>query len=138
MIFKNFYLFIFTERGREGDREGEKHQCVVASRLAHNPGMCPDQESNWRPFDSQPALNPQSYTSQSCGLNSCRRSPIVSEFEKISYFHNSLLQKKIYYLFWIYLCQLYRIQQKCHILKIRRTNRLHYSRKVAYISSKWW
>ena len=24
-------LFIFRERGREGDREGEKHQCVVAS-----------------------------------------------------------------------------------------------------------
>ena len=26
-----FYLFIFRERGWEGDREGEKHQCVVAS-----------------------------------------------------------------------------------------------------------
>ena len=36
--------------------EGEKHQCLVASHtpptgdLAHNPGMCPDWESNWRPF----------------------------------------------------------------------------------------
>ena len=27
-------LFIFRERGREGEREGEKHQCVVASRVA--------------------------------------------------------------------------------------------------------
>ena len=33
--------------GREGEREGEKHQCVVAScapptgDMARNPGMCP-------------------------------------------------------------------------------------------------
>ena len=45
-----FYLFIFRERGREGEREGERHQCVVASRmsptrdLACNPGMCSDWE----------------------------------------------------------------------------------------------
>ena len=56
---KRFYLFIFRERGQEGKREGEKHQCVVASRttptgdLAHNPGMCPDWESSPRPFGSQ-------------------------------------------------------------------------------------
>ena len=49
-------LSIFMER--EGER-GEKHQCVVASRmspsgdLAHNPGMCPDWESNRGPFGSQ-------------------------------------------------------------------------------------
>ena len=48
MFFKGFYLFIFRERGREG----EKYQWVVASHmdptgdLAHNPGMCPDWESN--------------------------------------------------------------------------------------------
>ena len=41
-------LFIFRERGREGEREGKKHQCVIASctsppgDLASNPGMCPD------------------------------------------------------------------------------------------------
>ena len=64
-IFFNFiYLFIFRERGREGEREGEKHQCVVASRalptggLAHNPGMCPDWESNQRPFGSQAGTQP--------------------------------------------------------------------------------
>ena len=40
----------FRERAREGEREQEKHQCVVASPvppsgdLACNPGMCPDQE----------------------------------------------------------------------------------------------
>ena len=32
--------------------------------LAHNPGMCPNWESNRQPFGSQPALNPLSYTSQ--------------------------------------------------------------------------
>ena len=50
--FLRFYLFIFRERKREEVGEGEKDQCVVASRaspmgnLAHNPGMCPDWESN--------------------------------------------------------------------------------------------
>ena len=47
-FFSFFQRFIyFLERGREGEREGEKHQCVVASQvppigdLACNPGMCP-------------------------------------------------------------------------------------------------
>ena len=45
--------------GREGEREGEKHQCMAASRtpptgdLACNPGMRPDWESNWQPFGLQ-------------------------------------------------------------------------------------
>ncbi|XP_053528661.1 sodium/potassium-transporting ATPase subunit gamma isoform X9 [Artibeus jamaicensis] len=49
------------ERGREGKREGEKHQFVAASctpptgDLACNPGMCPDWESNWQPSDLQVA-----------------------------------------------------------------------------------
>ena len=52
-------LFIFRERGMEGEKEGEKHQCVVASRmpptgdLAHNPGMSPEWESNQLTFGSQ-------------------------------------------------------------------------------------
>ena len=51
-FFLRLYLFIFRERGKEGEREGEKHQCVVPScmsifgGLACNPGMCPDWESN--------------------------------------------------------------------------------------------
>ena len=58
-FFFRFYLFIPRERENEGGRKGEKHQCVVASHapstcdLAHNPGMCPDRESNWRPSGSQ-------------------------------------------------------------------------------------
>ena len=69
-----FYLFIFRERGRKGETEGEKHQCRVASHvaptgdLAHNPGMCPDRESNWRPFGSQSTLNPLSYTRKGAHL----------------------------------------------------------------------
>ena len=47
-FFKRFYLFIFRERGREGEREGENHQCVVASHVppTRDPGMGPDGESN--------------------------------------------------------------------------------------------
>ena len=69
-FFLRFDLFIFRQSGREGEREGEKQQCVVASHvpstedLAHNPGMCPHWESNQWPFGSQPTLNPLSYTSQ--------------------------------------------------------------------------
>ena len=56
LFFKRFYLFISRERVREGEREGEKHQCVVASHvpptgdLACNPDMCSDWELNRRPF----------------------------------------------------------------------------------------
>ena len=50
-VFKDF-IYLLLERVRDGEREGEKHQCVVAScappagDLAVNPGMCPDWESN--------------------------------------------------------------------------------------------
>ena len=57
-FFKDF-IYFFRERGKEGETEGEKHQCVVAScspptrGLDCNPGMCPDWELNWQPFGSQ-------------------------------------------------------------------------------------
>ena len=57
-VFKDF-ICLLREGGREGEREGGKHQCVVASHgdptgdLARNPGMCPDSELNWRLFDLQ-------------------------------------------------------------------------------------
>ena len=47
-FLKRFYLFISRKRGREGEKEGEKHQYVVTSHtpatgdLACNPGTCPD------------------------------------------------------------------------------------------------
>ena len=57
-LFLRFYLVIFGEWGREGEREKEKHQCVTDSHmsltgdLAHCKGMCPDWELNRQPFDS--------------------------------------------------------------------------------------
>ena len=52
-IFKKIlFILFFRERGRERERAGEKHWCVVASwapptgDLSRNPGMCPDRESN--------------------------------------------------------------------------------------------
>ena len=62
MNFFKDYLFIFREKGRERKREGEKHQCVVASHitstgdLACNPGVCPDWELNQQPFASQASI----------------------------------------------------------------------------------
>ena len=59
VFFYKDFIYLFLERGRKGEREGEKHQRVVASQeprtegLAGDPGMCPDWESNWRPFGSQ-------------------------------------------------------------------------------------
>ena len=52
-------LFIFRGKGREGGREGEKHQCVVASQapptgdLACKADMCPDWELNQQHFGLQ-------------------------------------------------------------------------------------
>ena len=51
-LFLDILFILFLEKGSGGEREGEKHQCVVASQvpptgaLAHIPGMCPDWESN--------------------------------------------------------------------------------------------
>ena len=47
--------FIFRERGREGERGWEMVASYIppAGDLACNPGMCPDQESNLRPFASR-------------------------------------------------------------------------------------
>ena len=57
LFFKDF-TYLFLERG-EGKKRGEKHQCMVASRvpqtgdLARNPGTCPEWELNPEPFGSQ-------------------------------------------------------------------------------------
>ena len=53
IFFKKDFIYLFLRRGKEGERKGEKHQCVLASHvsptgdLALNLGMCPDWESNW-------------------------------------------------------------------------------------------
>ena len=64
-FLKRFYLFVFKERGREGETEGDKHQCERKTSMqerkinhlpllcsptgywTHNPGMFPDQASDW-------------------------------------------------------------------------------------------
>ena len=69
-FFLRFYLFIFREWGREGEREGEKHHvwlpleqpllgtrpttqaCALTANQTGNPLVC------------RPALNPLSHTSQ--------------------------------------------------------------------------
>ena len=73
VFFKKQYLFNFRERGRKGEREGEKYHYVVATRvpctedLACNPGMCPGWEWNRRPFGSQAST--QSTEQHQPGLN---------------------------------------------------------------------
>ena len=64
-FFKRFYLFIFTERGREGERDEKRHHCereTFIGCLSHStrlktqpatPSTCPDWESNRQPFALQ-------------------------------------------------------------------------------------
>ena len=59
MISFFFLKILFLEREEGREKEGEKHQYVVAScmpptgDLAHNPGMCPDWESKLQLFGLQ-------------------------------------------------------------------------------------
>ena len=60
LFLKRFYLFIFRERRREG----EKHGCVretstahpTTGNLARSQGVCPDRESNQGLFSSQASV----------------------------------------------------------------------------------
>ena len=71
VFLKRFHLFIFREREEERERNinvREKHWLVASFMpltwdMAHNPGMCPDQESNRQPFalwEAQPTEPHQS------------------------------------------------------------------------------
>ena len=59
LFFKDFIHLFFRQRGREGEREGQKYQCMFATcmpltgDLACNPAMCADWELNQRPFGLQ-------------------------------------------------------------------------------------
>ena len=61
--FNYFYLFVFREKRREGEKEGEKHWWEIETSIScllymlhpsgdwtHNPEMCRDQELNQQPF----------------------------------------------------------------------------------------
>ena len=75
-FLKRFYLFISREKRREGEKEGKKHQCVVASCVppTGGGGTWPKAQAcaltgNWTDnrLAHRPALNPQSHSSP--GLN---------------------------------------------------------------------
>ena len=71
IVFLNC-LFIFRERGREGEREGEKHWSAASCTpptgdLACKPGMCPAWELSQRPLGSQAGT--QSTEPHQPGLN---------------------------------------------------------------------
>ena len=72
LFFKDFILFIFRERGREAEREGDKHQCVVASSVSSTgdltwPATKACALTGTRTSNtsvSRPELDPLSHTSQ--------------------------------------------------------------------------
>ena len=60
-IFFNFYLliYLFLDRGRKRNKGTLMCDCLSHSPtgdLAHNPGLCPDWESNWLPFGLQVSI----------------------------------------------------------------------------------
>ena len=68
VLFLGFFLkdciyFIFRRRGREGEIEGEKHQCVAASHIPHT-GMCLTGNPIGDPLVRRLAFYPLSHTSQ--------------------------------------------------------------------------
>ena len=73
-------IYLFLERGKEGEREGEKH-CLVAPRplpptlttnRTCNLGMCPSQESNQQSFSLCGTMPKQlGHTDQSLSITFC-------------------------------------------------------------------
>ena len=63
-FFKRFYLFIFEEGERKVERENERSidqvplTCPPTRGLASHPGLCPDGESNLRPFGFRDNTHP--------------------------------------------------------------------------------
>ena len=43
VFFKKYFIYLFLESGREGERQGENHQCVVSSHMppCWRPGLKP-------------------------------------------------------------------------------------------------
>ena len=62
-FFKNIYLLLERGEGRKKERERNINVWLPLNApptgdLASNPGMCPDWESNLRPFGSQASAQP--------------------------------------------------------------------------------
>ena len=95
-LFKDFIYFL-RERGREGERDGEKHQCVVASHMPLM-GTWP---ATWacalngnrtcNPLVRRLALNPLSHTSQGNSLPLRHQNyKCCSEFFRVAEFKDSV------------------------------------------------
>ena len=70
-FFKKYFIYLFLERGEGKERERETSSVVTshmlpARDLTHDPGMCPDWESNQRLFGLQAST--QSIESHQLGL----------------------------------------------------------------------
>ena len=88
IFFLDFiYLFLHRGEGRKKERERNINvwlplMCPPTRDLARTPGMCPDCESNWRPFGSQACA--QSTDPHQPGLKArvkdTRRVPALSPF----------------------------------------------------------
>ena len=72
LYFKILFIFIFREKGKEGEREEGKHKCVVASQYPLL-GTWPATQAcaltgnqTGDPLVPKPVLNPLSRTSQGC------------------------------------------------------------------------
>ena len=56
MFFFKYFIYLFLDKGEGREKERKRNLNVAASHtpptgdLAHSPGMCPDWESNQRPF----------------------------------------------------------------------------------------
>ena len=94
-FFKKDYIYLLLERGegREKERERniidqEKHRLVASNTpptgdLACNPGLCPDWESNHRPFSSQAGA--QSTESHQAGQSFICSAVFFSFIKKLTY-----------------------------------------------------
>ena len=66
IFFLRFYLFIFRERGREGETGRERPvgclSCAPNWGPGPQPSMCPAWELNWQPLGSQASTQSLSHT----------------------------------------------------------------------------
>ena len=111
-FFNKDFIYLFLGRRKEREREGEKYQCMAASHthptgdLAHKPGMCPDWESNRRPFGSQ--ANTQSTEPHQSGLKlelskihlGCEKPELSILYPRIA-FQQVIPQNHFYFAGWL-------------------------------------
>ena len=50
IFFKKYFIYFFRERGKEGEREGEKHQCVMHGCLLQAPNRGPGPQPGHVPW----------------------------------------------------------------------------------------